>query len=221
MSSVAALGRVIGTLYRRRRRPVDDAGGRDLWSLLRTLRAFRSLDKTDAYRLLRWGPMAVADLVGESFEHERLRAAVAADGIFGTRLRSVVRRQRHGVAAARGKRGVAPAARLVRARRARRASRGARHAPFVRPEAASEPMPRQRGSSWMTSARVASCWRTAPRSLARAVISAVDPKQTFLRLCDPIDLAPEFLWRMRNYRAQGTLAKINLALSEAARRSPR
>jgi phytoene dehydrogenase-like protein len=51
--------------------------------------------------------------------------------------------------------------------------------------------------------------------LARAVISAVDPKQTFLRLCDPIHLAPEFLWRMRNYRAQGTLAKINLALSEA------
>jgi phytoene dehydrogenase-like protein len=48
---------------------------------------------------------------------------------------------------------------------------------------------------------------------ARAVISAVDPKQTFLRLCDPIDLAPEFLWRMRNYRAQGTLAKLNLALS--------
>ena len=50
---------------------------------------------------------------------------------------------------------------------------------------------------------------------ARAVISAVDPKQTFLRLCDPIDLAPEFLWRMRNYRAQGTLAKLNLALSGA------
>ena len=30
--------------------------------------------------------MAVADLVGEWFEHERLRAAVAADGIFGTRF---------------------------------------------------------------------------------------------------------------------------------------
>jgi phytoene dehydrogenase-like protein len=28
-----------------------------------------------------------------------------------------------------------------------------------------------------------------------------------------MDLAPEFLWRMRNYRAQGTLAKLNLALS--------
>jgi phytoene dehydrogenase-like protein len=48
---------------------------------------------------------------------------------------------------------------------------------------------------------------------ARAVVSAVDPKQTFLRLCDPIDLSPEFLWRLRNYRTSGTLAKVNLALS--------
>jgi phytoene dehydrogenase-like protein len=48
---------------------------------------------------------------------------------------------------------------------------------------------------------------------ARAVVSAVDPKRTFLRLCDPVDLAPEFLWRMRNYRAHGTVAKVNLALS--------
>jgi phytoene dehydrogenase-like protein len=49
--------------------------------------------------------------------------------------------------------------------------------------------------------------------MARAVVSAVDPKKTFLRLCDPTDLAPEFLWRMRNYRASGTVAKVNLALA--------
>jgi phytoene dehydrogenase-like protein len=28
-----------------------------------------------------------------------------------------------------------------------------------------------------------------------------------------MDLAPEFLWRMRHYRSQGTVAKVNLALS--------
>ena len=48
---------------------------------------------------------------------------------------------------------------------------------------------------------------------ARASCRRVDPKHTFLQLCDPIDLAPEFLWRMRNYRTHGTVAKINLALS--------
>jgi phytoene dehydrogenase-like protein len=50
---------------------------------------------------------------------------------------------------------------------------------------------------------------------ARAVISGAHPKHTLLELCDPIELAPEFLWRMRNYRSVGTLAKINLALSAA------
>ena len=38
------------------------------------------------YRLLRWGPMAVADLVAEFFETELLRATIAARGIFGTFL---------------------------------------------------------------------------------------------------------------------------------------
>src|SRR5439155_13925851 len=58
----------------------------DLWGLLKTARGFRSLGKKDMLRVLRWGPMAVADLVGEWFEIELLRAAVAARGIFGTSL---------------------------------------------------------------------------------------------------------------------------------------
>ena len=45
--------------------------------------SFRGLGKQDAFRLLRWGPMAVADLAAEWFETESLRAAVAAGGIFG------------------------------------------------------------------------------------------------------------------------------------------
>jgi phytoene dehydrogenase-like protein len=44
---------------------------------------FRGLEKKDAYRLLRWGPMPVADLVGEWFENELLRAAIEARGIYG------------------------------------------------------------------------------------------------------------------------------------------
>src|SRR5205814_5388002 len=46
----------------------------------------RKLGKKDMYRLLRWGPMAVADLVAEFFETELLRATIAARGIFGTFL---------------------------------------------------------------------------------------------------------------------------------------
>ena len=36
--------------------------------------------------MLRWGPMAVADLVAEYFETDLLRGTVAARGIFGTFL---------------------------------------------------------------------------------------------------------------------------------------
>jgi phytoene dehydrogenase-like protein len=212
VSSVAAMGRVIKTLYTATPASVDEPAGRDLWALLRTLRAFRRLEKPDAYRLLRWGPMAVADLVGECFETERLRAAVAADGIFGTRFgpwsagsglvlllraanesagppRSWFARGGPGAIAAALERVVQRSGGTIRTR-----------SPVRRIVVKDD---RARGVVLMDGSEIA----------ARAVISAVDPKQTFLRLCDPADLAPEFLWRMRNYRASGTVAKLNLALS--------
>ena len=48
----------------------------------------------------------------------------------------------------------------------------------------------------------------------RAMISNADPKRTFLRLIDPVLLAPWFTRRMQNYRMNGTVAKVNLALSD-------
>jgi phytoene dehydrogenase-like protein len=52
---------------------------------------------------------------------------------------------------------------------------------------------------------------------ADRVVSAVDPKTTFLQLIDPTDLSPEFATQIRNYRAAGTVAKVNLALSALPR----
>ena len=54
--------------------------------MLQTGRALRKLGKKDLYRLLRWGPMAIADLVAEYFETDLLRGTIAARGIFGTFL---------------------------------------------------------------------------------------------------------------------------------------
>jgi phytoene dehydrogenase-like protein len=48
---------------------------------------------------------------------------------------------------------------------------------------------------------------------SRVVVSNADPRTTFLSLVDPVDLDPDFLLKMRNYRAPGAAAKINLALS--------
>src|SRR5581483_11938191 len=58
----------------------------DLFGLLQLGRALRGLGKKNTYNLLRWAPMAVADLASEFFETGLLRAAIAARGIFGTFL---------------------------------------------------------------------------------------------------------------------------------------
>jgi phytoene dehydrogenase-like protein len=216
VSTLGALARVIGTLYRATPLAVDSPGGRDVWSMLRTLRAFRSLGKTDAYRLLRWGPMPVADLVGECFTHEGIRAAVAADGIFGTRFGPW--------SAGSG---------MVLLLRAANEAVAPRRSWFVRGgpgaiAAALQRALRQAGGELRTNARVQRILvqddeargvvlEDGTELRARAVISGVDPRHTFLRLCDPVDLEPEFLWRLRNYRSKGTVAKVNLALAAEPR----
>src|SRR5437868_5681059 len=63
---------------------IDSPSGGDLLQLLKTGKAVRGLGKKDMFRLLRWGPMAVADLVAEWFQDELVRATLAALGIFGT-----------------------------------------------------------------------------------------------------------------------------------------
>jgi len=46
-----------------------------------------------------------------------------------------------------------------------------------------------------------------------AVVSGVDPKRTFFQLIDPSQLDPTFANRIKNFRSNGTVAKVNLALA--------
>jgi phytoene dehydrogenase-like protein len=48
---------------------------------------------------------------------------------------------------------------------------------------------------------------------AKAVISNADPKRTLLKLTDPTHLSPDFVQKLQHYRGNGTVAKVNLALS--------
>src|SRR5207237_6610283 len=80
------MGKVIGKALALAPPNIDNPSRGDLWGMLKTGRSIRNLGKKDMYRLLRWGPMAVADLAAEFFETELLRATVAARGIFGTFL---------------------------------------------------------------------------------------------------------------------------------------
>ena len=57
---------------------------------------------------------------------------------------------------------------------------------------------------------------TGERDRHDLVVSNADPKRTLLGLVDPVRLDPGFLLRVRNIRARGTLAKVNLALAAPA-----
>ena len=91
------------------------------------------------------------------------------------------------------------------------------------PSRARSPTPREAGAEIRTGADVARilvrdgavtgvALADGSELAARAVVSGADPKRTFLKLMDPVDLEPGFIARIRNYRSSGTAAKVNLAL---------
>lgn len=206
------LGKLIGSLFLHAPPSVDAPSARDVFALMHTLNDFRSLPKDDQWRLLRWGPMAVADLVSESIDTELLRATVAADGIFGAMLGPWSAGSGLQLLLSSANRSLAwPAGRLIA---------GGPVALVRSLEAAAARF----GVEIRTGCQVSRIDATDERAVgvtldggehieARAVVSGVDPKRTFLTLCDADYLPPEFLWRMKHYRSRGTLAKVNLALS--------
>jgi phytoene dehydrogenase-like protein len=194
--------------------PLDiEAPGLDeLFEGLRLSRGFRRLARADAFALLRWLPMAAADLVGESFETERLRAAVAARGTWGMfagpwsagtganlLLQTAFDSHSAGPAAfVRGGPGALAGALAGAARRA---------GVEIRADAEVAQILVRDGKA------VGVVLANGEEIPARAVVSNADPKRTFLRLIEPTHLDPDFLTRLRNYRSTGTAAKVNLALS--------
>jgi phytoene dehydrogenase-like protein len=206
------LGSLIGSLFINTPPSMDAPSAREIFSLMHTLGDFRALPKDDQWRLLRWGPMAVADLVSESIDTGLLRATVAADGIFGAMLGPWSAGSGLQLLLTMANRSLAwPGGRLVT---------GGPVAIARALEAAATRF----GVEMRTGAAVTRIEVKGDRAIgvvldggeliaARTVLSAVDPKRTFLTLCDADHLPPEFLWRMKHYRVRGTLAKVNLALS--------
>jgi phytoene dehydrogenase-like protein len=191
--------------------PIDRPGAADLWNLLKTARAFRSLGRRDAHRMLRWGPMPVADLVQEWFEHDLLRATIAGPALTGTMFgpRSagsslmLLMREAHrhlaGGSTLRVKGGPGAATRTIAA--AARAA-GAE----IRTASAIEQIVVRNNA-------VRGVVIGGQTLEANVVVSSADPKTTFLRLIEPSELSPDFAAKVQNYRAAGTVAKVNLALS--------
>jgi phytoene dehydrogenase-like protein len=195
---------------------LDSATAADLFELLKTGRKFRSLGRRDAYRLLRWMPMAVADLAGEWFESEPLRATIASGGVLGSFLGPwsagsaallllLGATTGHPVASgwfARGGTGAVTDA-LAEAAKAAGAE--------VRCSAAVARITVENGVA------TGVVLESGEEIRARAVVSNADPKRTLLGLVDPMHLTPELMQRVKNIRAHGTLAKVNYAVSALCR----
>ena len=210
--SFARIGQVLAPLLAMTPPTIEKPAAGELWNLGKLGLSFRGLGKQDAFRCLRWGPMAVADLASEWFATESLRAAVAARGIFGafagpwsagtsSGLLMQAARDGHAIGNSTSVKGGLGALTAALAQTAL-----------------------DRGVEIRTGAEVAEIKTKANQATtialangdelsARAIVSNADPRTTFLKLIDPLDLDPNFLLKLQNYRAAGCVAKVNLALS--------
>jgi phytoene dehydrogenase-like protein len=210
--SIRKMGSVIADALKLTPPNIDDPSKTDLWGMLQTGRALRKLGKNDLYRLLRWGPMAIADLVAEYFETDLLRGTVAARGIFGTFLGPWSAGSAL-VLLIRGAGDPHPAG------SAHFAAGGIGSVTQAMASSA-----KAEGAEIRTGAEVAEIrvkdgaatsvvLSSGEEIPARAIISNADPKRTLLKLVDPTHLAPDFAQKLQHYRMMGTVAKVNLALS--------
>jgi phytoene dehydrogenase-like protein len=211
-AALKKIGKVIGDALLLAPPNIDDPSSGDLWGMLKTGRSIHNLGKKDLYRVLRWGPMAVADLVAEFFDTEPLRATIAARGIFGTFL---------------GPWSAGSALVLLLRAAADPTPAGSLQFPIGGAgsiTAAMAAAAKQAGAEIRTDAAVSEIrikdgvatgvvLSSGEEIAAKAIISNADPKRTLMRLVDPIHLPPDFVQKIKNYRSFGTVAKINLALS--------
>ena len=212
-ASLGRIGKMAAPLLSMAPPDLDKTEAGEIWQLLKLGKDFRGLPRRDAYRLLRWGPMAVADLVAEWFETDLLRAAIAARGVYGmmggpwsagTGANLLVQ-------AAFDPHSAGPAAFVA-------GGMGALTSSLA--DAA-----RGLGAEIRTGVEVARIdvrdgkaagvvLASGERIPARAVVSNADPRRTFLNLLEPTELDPDFSNRIRNYRSSGAVGKVNLALSK-------
>src|ERR1035437_2419969 len=208
---LAHIGEVAHLLMTMTPPDLEDPAAGNLWELIKAGRKVRGLGEKDLYRMMRWGPMAVADLVAEWFDTELLRGTIAAQGIFGTFLGPwsagssatlLLRCASNGNPAGSGSYIVGGLGALT---------------------AAMATAAKEAGAEIRTSCEVASIkvkdgsaagvvLANGDEIDAHTVVSNCDPKRTLLGLVDPQYLKPSFLQKLQHYRVNGTVAKVNRAL---------
>jgi phytoene dehydrogenase-like protein len=213
---MARLGNVLAPLLTMTPPTIDKPTTGELWNLGKLGLSFRGLGKKDSFRLLRWAPMAVADLAAEWFETELLRATIAARGIYGAFAGPWSAGTSAGLLwqAALSGQALGPAS-IVKGGMGALSQALGRAAVEAGVEIRNGSAVNMIGIREGKAAGVVLA--NGEEITARAVVSNADPRTTFLQLIDPINFDPNFLGKIRNYRSLGSVAKVNLALSALPR----
>src|SRR3990172_4115125 len=168
----------------------------------------RSMGRKDMLNIIRALPMTAVEFVEEWFESEQLKAAIASLGIHGVTL---------GVMSAGtafnlihnwlnrggpvnqhiGQAGQVTGALVESARAYGAEIRLNAEVSCIKVEGG-----RAKGVALANGEEIA----------AQSILSAVDPKRTFLSLVGPMELPPTFVWNVQSIKMRGSLAKVHLGV---------
>ena len=209
---VRALAGFLGRTYRAPVPGPDASSLGDLATAARLAVALRALGKRDMVDLLRVLPMSVAEFLDDWFESPLLKGVLGTRGVLhlcqGPRAAGTGFNFLHhhvGRPAGAYPAPIAPiggAGALARALTAAAQAAGAE----IRTGATVARIITKGGAARGVALA------TGEEIPAARVVSGASPRHTFLELCDPARLAPEFVRAVRNVRYRGAWAKVNLAL---------
>jgi len=174
------------------------------------LRGLGDKDMIEALRLL---PMALSDFLGDWFESDALKGALASTGITGLfqppRASGTTYMMLHHLV---GVNGVIPSTVTARggvgALSTALAAAAKSHGAEIRTHAEVSQIVVKDGKA------VGVALADGTELNASAIASGLDPKHTMLGLVDPLELDPHFVRQIRNIKFKGVVARVNLALGE-------
>jgi phytoene dehydrogenase-like protein len=210
---IARLSGFVKAVYASPAPAIDSTSFDDLLSLARLGTRLRMrLGKTEMVELLRTLPMSVGELLDDWFETDALKGVVGARGVTGIMqgprsggtafvlLHHQVGRPAGAFRAPYAIRGGVGG--LARALATAATSLGAEIRTGVEVVRVNT---KGGGATGVV-------LRNGDEIGARRVVSSTDSRRTFLDLCDPARLDPDFVRAVRNVRYRGAWAKVNLAL---------
>jgi phytoene dehydrogenase-like protein len=188
----------------------DTAG--EFLALAKLGRKYRGLGRTNMVELLRTLPMALADLLDDWFESDRLKGTLAALGVMDVCQGPVA----GGTAFTFLHRHIGAGPGVFNERLRLKGGAGALTTALAQ-RARALGVVIQTGTKarriMVREGRVAGVSLASGEDIgARTVLSSLDPYRSLLELLDPVHLDPEFIHAVRNIRFRGVTSKVLVAL---------